>query len=47
MKPPHWMRRLHLHYNDPQRPDRLTEDVGGLVIAIVVLLGLFFWLPLR
>jgi len=43
---PAWMRRLHFHYHDPRRPDRLVEDVGGLVIALVVILVLFFWLPI-
>lgn len=43
-KGPAWAKRLHFHYHDPQHPDRLTEDVAGSVIAIVVLLYLL--LPL-
>lgn len=43
---PAWMGRLRFHYNDPRRPDRLVEDVAGAVIALVVIIVLFCWLPL-
>jgi len=33
-----WMRRLHFHYHDPRRPDRLAEDGWGAVIALIVVL---------
>jgi hypothetical protein len=35
MKSPRW---LQAHYSDPSRPDRAVEDLGGVVIALVVVL---------
>jgi hypothetical protein len=34
---PGWAKRLRYHYSDPERPTRLEEDLGGLVMCLALL----------
>lgn len=34
---PGWAKRIRFHYRDPEKPNRLIEDIAGVVMCLALL----------